>query len=166
MFTIDAEDFHWIDGSADDPKDLCLHGTACAVIGEKKYVYDSAVSSTALYLLKSLTENHIMNESDNQILPCCGHFMFADNEYENVTVLGCPNGIDWSVIHNGDSVILETEDGSKECIPIEDYRNMVFMFCDKIESFYDSCSPKEFSNIENERIYHAFWNEWHRKRGK
>lgn len=65
-FTIDIENFEWNNGKKDDPEDLCLHGNVVAYIGKVKLEYNATVSATALYLLKTLTENHIINE-DNQI---------------------------------------------------------------------------------------------------
>ena len=35
-FHIDTTDLYWIDGSMDNPEDLCLHGHAIAYIGEEK----------------------------------------------------------------------------------------------------------------------------------
>ena len=71
-FSIDAKDFEWIDGSRNDPEDLCLHGYATAIIGNQKLEYWVTVSATALYLLKSLTENHLIDEDIIQMLPYCG----------------------------------------------------------------------------------------------
>ena len=165
-FSIDAADFKWIDGNKDDPEDLCLHGKATAYIGKEKLEYYAAVSATALYLLKTLTENHIMG-TDNQMLPCCGFFFIANDTLDNVTISGCSNGVDWSVIHNDDFVILKTEDGTEETVSIEHYKNEVFRFADKIETFYNSCTPKKIPDDEFERNgYIAFWNEWHRRREK
>lgn len=163
-FKIEVEGFEWIDGSQDNDDDLCLHGHATAYIGERKLEYDATVSATALYLLKSLTEDHIINE-DNQMLPCCGFSMIPDEKLENVTIIGCPNGIDWSVIHKGDSVKLVLEDGTETIIPLSEYEKEVFRFADKVESFYMSCSPKKMPEDEYDRNgYIAFWNEWHRRR--
>ena len=166
LFSIDATDFEWIDGSKDNPEDLCLHGHAIVCIGKCKFDYDATISATALYLLKTLTENHIIN-TDTQLLPCCGHFMIPNETLDNVTILGCPNGIDWSVIHDGDSVILELEDGTREYVSIAAYEREVFRFADKIETFYKSCTPKKVPADEFERNgYIAFWNEWHKRRNK
>ena len=44
-----------------------------------------------------LHQTHIVKRQ----LPCCGHFMIPNETLDNVTILGCPNGIDWSVIHDG-----------------------------------------------------------------
>lgn len=166
IFKIDAYNLHWIDGfdSKDDPEDLCLHGLAVAFIGRKKFTYYSTVSSTALYLLKSLTDDHIINKSDNQMLPCCGFSMFPDGMGNNVRILGCPDGIDWTVKHIGDDIILITDDGTEERISLEEYKKEVFRFADIIEDFYNKCSPKNISDDYDRKMYNLFWNEWHRRR--
>ena len=165
-FTISADTFEWIDGSRDDPEDLCLHGHVTVYIGKQKLEQNATTSATALYLLKTLTEDHIIYE-DNQMLPCCGHFYIPNEELDTVTISGCPNGIDWSVIHKDDTVILRLEDGTEEQISIEDYKKEVFRFADAIESYYNSCSPKIIPEDEFIRNgYIAFWNEWHRRRNQ
>ena len=66
MFSIEVSNLHWMDG-VKQAEDLCLHGDTIAVIGDEVLKYDDAtVSSTALYLLKSIKENHKIYES-NQI---------------------------------------------------------------------------------------------------
>ena len=163
-FSIDAENLYWIDGSADDPEDLCLHGLAMACIGGERLEYDCTVSATALYLLKTLTEDHIIHE-DIQMLPCCGHFYVPDNALENVYISGCGNGIDWTVKHNGRNVILISESGTETTVSLEEYRQEVYRFADKIERYYQSCSPKILPDDPFTRDgYTAFWNEWHRRR--
>ena len=166
-FSIYADNLTWINDNKDDPEDLCLHGHAVVMIGNQKLEYEATVSATALYLLKTLTEDHVIFE-DNQMLPCCGHFMIPNEELDTVKIIGCPNGIDWSVIHNSDdSVTLELEDGTKEIVAITDYEKQVYCFADKIENFYLSCSPKVMPKDPFDKNgYIAFWNEWHRRRGK
>lgn len=166
MFSIDVENFEWINGSKDDPHDLCLHGDAIVHIGDVKLEYKATVSATALYLLKTLTENHIKGK-DNQMLPHCGFFFVPNDALDNVSIIGCNDGIDWSVMHDGDNVILELDDGTKETVAIEDYKKVVYDFADKVEEFYNSCSPKVLPKDEYERAgYLAFWNEWHRRRNE
>ncbi len=166
-FSITADHLFWINGTKDDPEDLCLHSHAVAIIGNQRLEYEATVSATALYLLKTLTEDHIIFQ-DNQLLPCCGFYMIPNKELDNVTILGCPNGIDWSVVHHDDnSVTLELEDGTKEIIAMDEYKAEVCRFADSIESFYMSCSPKVIPEDTMTRDgYFAFWNEWHRRRGK
>ena len=163
-FSIRATDFKWIDGSKDNAADLCLHGHAIVCIGKNILEYDATISATALYLLKTLTENHIIN-TDNQLLPCCGFSIIPNDALDNVTIIGCDDGIDWSVIHDFNNVILELEDGSREYISIDDYKKEVFSFADKIEAFYKSCTPKILPKDKYTRNgYIAFWNEWHKRR--
>ena len=165
-FSINATNFKWIDGSKDNAEDLCLHGHAIVQIGKRQLEYDATISATALYLLKTLTENHIIN-TDNQLLPCCGFSLFPNDAMDNVTIVGCDNGIDWSVTHDGNNVILELEDGTKESVSIEEYKSEVFKFADKIEAFYKSCTPKIMPNDKySQNGYIAFWNEWHRRRNQ
>lgn len=163
-FRIDTTEMYWVDGCADDPEDLCLHGHAVAIVGSEKLEYDCTVSATALYLLKTLTEDHLLHEG-NQMLPCCGHTYVPDKALENVTIIGCPNGIDWTVKHAGNEVVLITEDGTEATVSLEEYRQEVYQFADKIEQFYQSCSPKKRPKDQWERDgYAAFWREWHRRR--
>lgn len=164
QFHIDATELCWIDGSADDPEDLCLHGHAAADIGGETLEYDCTVSATALYLLKSLTETHMIHK-ELQMLPCCGHFYIPDKDLENVSISGCDYGIDWTVKHSGSDVILVLENGTEVTVPLEEYRQEVYRFADKIENYYKSCSPKKIPEDPFTRHgYIAFWNEWHRRR--
>ena len=62
MFFIIASDIHWFDG-VDCCEDLCLHANVKAVIGNEILKCDNAtVSSTALYLLKSIKDIAFWNE--------------------------------------------------------------------------------------------------------
>jgi len=159
MFSIDATDLHWMDG-VPAKEDRCLHGHATARIGTETFQYDATVSATALYLLKSLKKDHKIYES-NQMLPCCGFFMIANEDLSSVDICGCPNGIDWSVLHEGDTVVLVTAAGNTVRIPWEDYRATVFAFADKIEAFYKKSEPKAIPHDAFEEDgYQAFWNEW------
>ena len=62
VFSIDVCEFTWICGPEDDPEDLCLHGHVTVQIGKTTMEYDGTVSATALYLLKTLTEDKVMSE--------------------------------------------------------------------------------------------------------
>lgn len=165
-FEIRAENLRWINGDEDDVDDLCLHGHAMAKIGDECFEYEATVSATALYLLKSLTEDHIIYQ-DNQMFPCCGHFIIPNDDLSNVEIAGCPNGIDWSVIHDGENVRLITDSGKETVVKLEDYRQEVYKFADMIEAYYMKCTPKNLPEDDygwDRNSYTAFWNEWHRRR--
>ena len=162
-FKIDACNFSWIN-SMDDPNDLCLHGHATAIINGKKLEYDATVSAAALYLLKSLTENHIINE-ELQMFPCCGHFCVPNEDLSEVDIIGCNSGIDWTVLHENGRIKIILEDGETTFIELDEYKKEVFAFADKVEAFYKVCSHKILPKDKfNKNGYLAFWNEWHRRR--
>ena len=106
IFKIKADRFEWIGGVADDPQDLCLHGRVTVQFGDTVVEDTGTVSATALYLLKTLTEDKIMAYHDIQMIPCCGHFLIANAELTEVQISGCDTGTDWSTIHEGDMVRL------------------------------------------------------------
>lgn len=165
MFQIDVTGLSWIDGRQDDPEDLCAHGHAVAQIGDETFAYDATVSATALYLLKSLSEDHWMGEGE-QFLPCCGFSIYArDDTLSAVDIIGCPNGVDWSVVHDGGLVRLVTPSGRETLVSRDEYQKTVYAFADKVEAFYQSCGPKVLPGDKLDREgYLAFWNEWHRLR--
>ena len=163
-FNITADNFAWITGAADDPEDKCLHGHVTVTIGGKTFEANGTVSATALYLLKSLTEDHIPADHDLQMVPCCGHFYIASEDLMTVTILGCDTGLDWTIRHDGRTVLLTAPDGTEESVPYSDYLYKVCRFADKVERYYDQCSPKVIRDDEFDRNgYTAFWNEWYRR---
>ena len=165
MFKIDVYNLSWIDGK-DNPDDLCLHGDTVVKIGNEVFKYNSTVSATALYLLKTITEDHIIN-TDIQMLPCCGFFIEANEDLTNVNILGCDYGIDWSVIHENNYIKIITEGGNETIVNIDDYISEVYKFVDKVEDFYKSCKCKNIPCDEFERDgYIAFWNEWNIRRNR
>jgi len=168
LFRIDVEKPHWIknDGE-DDPNDFCLHGQVFTKIGDERFTYDATISAAGLYLLRTLTANHIIHDGQ-AMLPCCGHTMYAHEDLLSVDISGCPNGIDWSVTHENGKVKLITEASKVTFVNFDDYRDEVYLFTDKIEAFYDKSSPKNSSEVDaiSRDGYIAFWNEWHIRRSK
>ena len=163
-FMIDVDGFTWICGPEDDPEDLCLHGHVTVQIGKKLMEYDGTISATALYLLKTLSEDKVMSESDIQMVPCCGHFMIANQDLSEVVISGCDNGLDWTTKHEGDGVRIILPTGESQWICLRSYRQQVLQFAEKVECYYCSCQPKKIPENEFERNgYLAFWNEWHRR---
>lgn len=166
-FSILYEDFGWINGTADDPEDLCLHGMVSVLIGAESFAYPCCASAAALRMLKTLTENHEVTNSGEQMLPCCGHFMIANKAMDNVYISGCDYGIDWTVRHGDDGVRLITATGRQAVIGPALYRSEVLQFAGAVEAFYKSCSPKILPEDELSREgYQTFWNEWNRRKSE
>ncbi len=162
MFEIKATNLHWM-GTLDEPLDLCLHGDAWARIGDESFEFKNAtVSATAFYLLRSLTQDHVMYQMPTQLLPCCGHDMRIWKG--ELIICGCPNGIDWSVIHENGQVKLITESQKETVLSLDEYRETVFAFADEIEAFYKNSKEKAFECKEDQETYPIFWEEWRKRR--
>ena len=163
MFSIELKKYYWIDKGIDYPYDMCLHGDIAVNVGNDYFETDCTISATALRLLKTLTENHIAHEN-SKMFPCCGHFMIANEENDTLTIIGCPYGVDLTIINKVDSVEISTEH-STTLIDIATYTKTVYTFADMLQSIYEKCSqryiPKE--NFE-QKGYVTMWNEWTRRR--
>lgn len=163
-FKIKADNFEWIGGAKDDPQDRCLHGHVTVQFGDTVLEDIGTVSATALYLLKTLTEDKIVTRHDIQMIPCCGHFLIANRDLTEVQISGCDNGTDWTTIHEGNSVRFILASGQEEVVSLREYQYEVLAFAKSVKRFYDSCTPKEIPTDEFERNgYTAFWNEWKRR---
>lgn len=164
MFKIHANKFFWLKESNEET-DLCLHGDVITVIGDETFRYEeTTVSSTALYLLKSLSQDHIIGK-DNQMLPCCGFSIYCYDDSDDVFIVGCNNGIDWTIIHENEGVRLITESGKETKVDFYKYKKEVFKFADSVEAFYNSSLSKILPENEDDKDgYISFWNEYRRRR--
>lgn len=118
VFRIRVDSFEWIGGAADDPQDLCLHGHVTVQFGDTTLEDTGTVSATALYPLKTLTEDKLMAEHDIQMIPCCGHFLIANNDLTEVQISGCDTGTDWSTTHDRDAVRFVLPSGQEEVVTL------------------------------------------------
>lgn len=167
IFRIDVDRLGWIGGPEDDPDDRCLHGHVTVQVGAVSMEDTGTVSATALYLLKTLTEDKPMSPHDIQMVPCCGFFLVANRELSQVTILGCDTGLDWATVHENGGVRITLPSGASEWVDLPAYRAQVFAFADKVEGYYRTCRPKRLPENEFDRNgYIAFWNEWRWRRGQ
>jgi len=163
MFRIEVTDFAWICEPGHDSEDLCLHGHVTVNIGNDLIEDTGTVSASALRFLRTLTEDHIPG-NEEQLIPCCGHFLLANDDLSEVEIIGCPFGTDWEVRHLNDGVIITVDSGNETFVPMDVYRREVYRFADKVESYYAQCSRKKPYDAFAQRGYEAFWNEWYRRR--
>ena len=164
-FDIKLLDIHWIK-NVDDPTDLCAHGHVFVKIGKEvvadKDTFDIALSSTALYLMRTIKHDYKKDDFASQLLPCCGHFIIADTDTDFVTIMGCNSGIDWTIIHTDNNKIKHISDSGNEItIDIEEYKKLVFAFADQVEKFYSDSRPKTIPSDDfDKKGYLTFWKEW------
>jgi hypothetical protein len=166
-FQIEILRQHWIEDNGEyDKEDLCSHGEVYIRIGtEELSNKDSgswALSTTGLYLLRSLEQNCEIDQFSNQLVPCCGHFMIPDENGENyVVITGCPNGIDWKITHFNGTVIFESKQGNKGQVSFEEYKKIVLKFTNDIENFYGNPNDKIIPDDDFDRNgFKQFWSEW------
>jgi len=164
-FKIDVNDICWLDGKIKNKWDLCAHGHVTVKIGSYSDEYfGGSVSATALYLLKTLTRDHISG-TEIQIVPCCGFGMCSEepDEFGEICkIIGCPDGLDWTVKHDGNFIRLISKNDITVSVPFAQYKTEVFAFSDKVKQFYDSGLPRNISDCDKHDIagFKAFCDEW------
>jgi hypothetical protein len=164
----------WIQGAADDPKDLCAHGDVEFYIGDDVLLGTTTgknvtVSAAALYLLRTLAVPHTKEAPvGDHLFPCCGFAMWDVEGDEDVVVCGCPSGEDFEVLHevSGAGVVARSAEGREWRISWPEWQAGVFGFADRVAEFYAACSPKEPSDPEDAKGLRKFAAEWARRRGK
>jgi hypothetical protein len=167
-FDIKILDLHWIQ-NVDDPTDLCAHGHVYVKIGNQilsdKDAGDWTLSSTALYLMRTIKTGYKPDNFGSQLLPCCGHSMVIEEKTGKLLILGCPNGIDWTIVHQDNKIKHITDSGQEAVIGFEEYKTLVFNFADQVEAFYKNSAPKTIPSDESDKkAYLAFWKEWRKLR--
>ncbi len=169
MIKLKAIKLHWINDSPDDPKDLCAHGCVEFSIGELDVVRpedgDWCVSAAALYLLRTLSQSHTpVSPVGEHIFPCCGHSMYWDKDQEDCIIFGCPNGINFELIHKDGNVEIKISEEQVAHISFEAWRDSVCIFSDQISDFYRASAPKEPYDEDAKKGFDAFQREWTRRR--
>jgi hypothetical protein len=121
------------------------------------------VSAGGLHLLRTLRRNHTKEDPiAENLIPHCGHFMAIVKG--ELTIISCPEGLNWWVRHEGDSVKLDCNDDQfKEdvqlTIPSDEWSDAVKAFARVISNFYGRSAPKT-PGPEDAEWYAAFWREW------
>ena len=170
-FDLQLLDLHWIHGG-DDPDDKCAHGHVLVRIGSEVVAdattLDVTVSATALYLLRSLEADYQPDMFASQLLPCCGHYWFLMEESPDVLLMGCANGIDWTIAHVAGELVRHTSAAGQEAFISEAaYRRLVLTFADQVELFYNGSLPKNLpTDADDQLAYAAYWREWQALRAK
>ena len=169
MIILRPTNLHWIDGSLDDPEDLCAHSGVDFRIRDAVLIRQSdgdwTVSAAALYLLRTLSQPHTKQQPITEYLfPCCGNGIFEVEGQVDVQILGCNSGIDFEVARIGSDVILTADDGTQYRVAFSDWKKAVCAFSDSVRAFYAASSPKEPEDDCEQSGFRAFLSEWSRRR--
>lgn len=87
--------------------------------------------------------------------------MLANEEGNKVEIIGCDQGLDWSVKHEDGLVTIETDGNLKTTYYYLQYKKEVLNFIKQIEDFYKKARERILPEDEMDREgYLAFWKEW------
>ena len=156
--------FYMGDTEAQRAYDRCIHGKVIFHINGKTISDESndwCVSASAYRFLHTLFEDHISNETIDQMIPCCGHMLIPSDDLRRVSICGCPNGIDFDVRHEDDFVLIETVDGERFKVPYAVYKKAVIAFAMQVDDFYRQGPIRKFESDEDKDGFVAFANELH-----
>jgi len=172
VVTLQPLKLHWIQGAADDPKDLCAHGDVEFRIRDDALLEtngkDLTVSAAGLYLLRTLSVPHTKAAPvGDHLFPCCGFAMYDIPDQEDVALCGCPNGEDFEVLHQvgGAGVVVRSADGRDWQVVWPEWRAAVFRFADRVSEFYAAYSSKQPFSKDDASGFVKFKAEWERRRG-
>lgn len=167
MITLQIQDFQWVKGEEDDPDDQCAHGRVLFQVNNTIFTKPEdgiwTVSASALYLLRTLSEDHTIENpvaENNFLFPCCGFTVWSIGNRFKVLCMGCDTGVDVEIIHHQDIVTVRSRAGS-ERVSKSEWIAAVLGFVNSVREFYRASSPKvtiedEFDN----QGWAAFWQEW------
>ena len=159
-FEIKIKKLYWIDGSQDNKEDLCLHGDLEIRVNDQIVEYSPTVSATGLRLLRSLFNDHEEGKGEH-LFPCCGNTMLENEQINRVEIIGCDQGLDWSVKHEAGLVTIEADENSKTTYYYLQYKKEVLNFIKQVENFYKEAGERILPEDEMDREgYLAFWKEW------
>lgn len=159
-FEIKIKKLYWIDGSANNKEDLCLHGDLEIRLNDQIVEYSPSVSAAGLRLLRSLDNGHVGGNGEH-LFPCCGDTLIANAELDKVEIIGCDEGLDWSVYYHHGFVTIDTNDNLKTTYYYLQYKREVLKLVEQIEEFYKQAGDRVLPEDKMLKDgYIAFWNEW------
>ena len=169
VITLQPTDLHWINGSIDDPADLCAHSPVEFRIDDATLIKpsdgDGTVSASAVYLLRTLSQPHTKQQPvAEHLFPCCGNGMFDVEGQDDVLIIGCNTGIDFEVVRAVDEIFVTLAAGTQCVVTASAWIVAVCDFADKVQAFYASSSPKNPEDDADRAGFIKLTTEWARRR--
>lgn len=161
MIELRVENLHFL-GDTEEVRrqDYCVHGNVIFKL-DKDIIEcgeEWCVSASAMRFMRSVLNNHFSGAEEHMI-PCCGHFMIPSGDGKTVQIIGCNNGVDFDVLHEGENVRIRTE--NKEYVySLKEYIDVVMAYADQIEEFMMKSPERVFTDEFDREGYTAFMAEW------
>jgi hypothetical protein len=162
MVDLKATSLHWLEKS--NPfEDCCLHGGVYLKLGDSLISdgrdTDWTVSTAALNLLKTLKQNHKV-EDERPLIPHCGHTMWVhEGEPDGLYLGACDIGIDWSIIHESGPVLHKLKNKTI-LTSYEMWCDAVCQFSDQVYGFFMTAWPKIIHDDDDQRGFELFMSLW------
>lgn len=158
---------HWLVDHS--PGDLCAHAGVVVTVNGQPFITsaenDLAVSTGALHLLRTLVDDHSPQAPRAEhLIPHCGHFMVMDGESGAVVNLGCLDGVNWWVRHEGGNVVLTRRDGGEVRLSEREWARAVAEFADAVDAFYAASPARVPADEHDAAWFHALRHEWRQRR--
>lgn len=137
MITLDTDKLHWMNNQ-DERSDQCAHGNVTFAVNGVEFVNaasgDMTVSAAALFLLRTIEHDNTPGSAvtGGQLFPRCGFNAWLIEAEFPVLVLGCNNGVDVSVVRDGDNVQFTASTGLSASATIIEWRWAVLRFVKQI----------------------------------
>lgn len=101
----------------------------------------------------------------DSLFPHCGEAMFDTPGEDDVTIVGCPAGLDIQVAHSRGEVALTADDGRTCSVTFAEWQAAVFAFADDVAAFYAAQPPRKVDS-DSAPGWRKFKAEWARRRGR
>jgi hypothetical protein len=171
MLKLEARELGWISEEVPSEEDRCAHGAVRLEAGGVTFAAPDecrvTMNMAGLHLLRTLDRNHTQEDrvcGGDPLLPHCAIDIYPDstNPFGFISI-GCPSGIEFDVVHDGDDVTLRCAAGAA-VVPLAAWRAAVVAFCDAVQALYDRSPPKSEPEEHFQREgWRLFWEEWRRR---
>ncbi len=161
IIELNASELHFLGNTEDEKRyDLCLHGKATLRVNETVFAdnVECCLTASALRFMRSLRQEHEVG-NDEQLFPCCGNMLIPSDDGKTVTVIGCPNGIDFRIFHVGNNVILSLPSDGQVAVDYDEYKTAVIAYAKTIFDFIENSPKRIFKDDYEKKGYEAFLTE-------
>jgi hypothetical protein len=107
----------------------------------QNHLFDITVSAAALFLLRTLSDDHTSEEPvthGNQLFPCCGFNVYPADGRFPAPIDGCPRGFDLDVVHSDGFVTIRDREGAAAVVAEAEWAAAVLGFVASVQAFHDA----------------------------
>lgn len=158
---------HWI-VEGDPFRDCCVHGGVYFRLGQTVIsdgIDDSwSISTAAFNFLRTLFTDHKLGYGE-PLVPHCGFTMWpVAFEPDGLYMPNCDLSINWSILHKGDQLVHEFQNGTICETSLIAWSKAVSQFADEVYEFFHTAWPKIIDEEEGRAGFELFMKLWRERR--